>query len=141
MITLTMRGELLLKAFGNALALLVGPLTLAAILWTVTENPDLGSCSFRGGLFLCILAVLTDDLSKREALVTPHSQEQPAALSPSSPLVQVLRLRKNHQFSNHTIVDLMCGAMDLHVTRCTDVGRSTCIPGHDTSAFQITQDS
>jgi hypothetical protein len=147
MITLTMRGKCILYAFGYAIAILVGPLILAATIWTVTGNPDLVSCSFWGGLFLGVLAVFTDELRKREALVTQQSQLKQAVTSPSHAPVLTWNAPDRHQVRTETTVDLNVGMLALRVTRCTDVERSTCVPGQYLPAYtppnqiiKITQD-
>ncbi len=78
MITLTIRLKLILKAIGYTITILVGALIFAIITWIVTQNQDLGTYAFWGGIFLGILAVLTDELQKREALVMQQWQEKQA---------------------------------------------------------------
>jgi hypothetical protein len=119
------RGKLILKAFGYTIAILLGALTLAIIVLATTANQDLASYAFWGSVFLGILAVLTDELKKREALVRLLSQqEQPGAAARSSAPVQALSAPEEHQVRTSTIVDVSCGVLDLHVTRWT-AGRRT----------------
>jgi hypothetical protein len=124
MITLHMNVQLILRAFAYTIAILGGALILAIIVQATTANPDLSVCIFWGSMFLGILAVLTDELKKREALVGLLSQqEQPGAARSSAP-VQALRAPQEHQVRTSTIVDVTCGVLDLHVSRWTD-GRRT----------------
>jgi len=125
MITLHHNVQLILRAFGYTIAILGGALILAIIVQATTANPDMSVCIFWGGVFLGILAVLTNELKKREAPVRLLSQqEQPgAAALPLSP-VQALSAPEEHQARTATIVDVTCGVLDLHVTRRTD-GRRT----------------
>ncbi len=129
MITLTISVKRITKALGYTVAIYGGAWILATIIWAVTGNPDLWTWSFWGGLFLGILAVLTDEMKKREGQVPQPSQEGPAALLPPSPTVHILSAPEVHQVSTHTIVDLTCGVFDLRVTRCTDVEHSGSMPG------------
>jgi hypothetical protein len=144
---LTMSGKRIRKVFGYAVATLVGPLVLAAIIWTVTGNPDLGSCSFWGGLFLGVLAVFTDELKQREALLAQQSRVKQAVTSPSHAPVLTWNALGTHQVCTETTVDLNVGMFALYVTRCTDVQRSRYIPSQDLPAYtppnqitEITQD-
>jgi len=124
MITLHMNVQLILRAFGYTIAILGGALTLAIIIQATTANSDLSVCIFWGSMFLGILAVLTDELKKREALVRQLSQqEQPGAALPLLP-VQALSAPQEHQVHTHTIVDVTYGVLDLHVSRWT-AGRKT----------------
>lgn len=137
MITFTIRVKLILKAFGYTAAILVGAYILATIIWIVTGNPDLGTYAFWGGLFLGILAVLTDALQKREAPVMQQWQEEQAVAAPShTPVVAEYGLG-THQVRTATIVDLNLGIFDLHLTKCTDSERSKSVPSH---LHQIIQD-
>jgi hypothetical protein len=144
MITLTIRVKLILKAFGYTAAILVGSYILATIIWTVTGNPDLGIYAFWGGLFLGILAVLTDALQKREALVMQQGQEKQAVAAPSHTPVVAEYALGTHQVSTATSIDLNVDIFDLHVGVRTDLERSKCVrsqhvPTH-TPSNQITQD-
>lgn len=124
MITLHHNVQLILRAFGYTIAILGGAVIFAIIVQATTANPDLSVCIFWGSMFLGILAVLTDELKKREALARLLSQQdQPGAARSSSP-VQVLSAPEEHQVRTSTIVDVTCGVLDLHVTRWTD-GRRT----------------
>lgn len=127
MFTLTMRGKLILKAFGYSVLILLGPLTLVAIIWTVTGNPDLGSCSFWCGLFLGILAVFTDGLKKREALVLQQSHEKVAVTSPSNPPVLTWGVPSASQVSTKIVVDLHLGRFSLNLAIHTDSVSSRCV--------------
>ncbi len=119
------RGKLIFKAFGYMIAILLGALTLAIIVLATTANQDLTTYAFWGGVFLGILAVLTDELKKREALVGLLSQqEQPGAAARSSAPIQALSAPEEHQVRTSMIVDVTCGVLDLHVSRWTD-GRRT----------------
>jgi hypothetical protein len=142
MITLTMRGKCILNAFGYTVAMLVEPLILAAIIWIVTGNPDLVSCTFWGGLFLGVLAVLTADLKQREVVLVQLLHEKPAL-----PPVLTWNAPGTHNVRTETIVDLNVGMFALQVTRCTDVERTWNVPGqyHPTytppkQITEITQD-
>ena len=118
------RGKLILKAFSYTIAILLGALTLAIIVLATTANQGMTTYAFWGGVFLGMLAVLTDALKKREALVRLLSQqEQPGAARSSAP-VQALRAPQEHQVRTSTIVDFTCGVLDLHVSRWT-AGRRT----------------
>ncbi len=140
MITLTIRVKLILKAFGYTAAILVGSYILATIIWTITGNPDLGTYTFWGGLFLGILAVLTDALQKREALVMQQLQEKQAVAAPShTPVVAEYGLG-THQVGTATIVDLNLGIFDLHVGVRTDLERSKSVRSQHTPINQIIQD-
>jgi hypothetical protein len=144
MITLTIRAKLILKAFGYAAAILVGSYILATIIWTVTGNPDLGTYTFWGGLFLGILAVLTDALQKREALVMQQGREKQAMAVPSHTPVVAAYALGTHLVSTATSIDLNVDIFDLHVGVHTDLERSKCVrsqhvPTH-TPINQITQD-
>jgi hypothetical protein len=125
MITLHINVKLILRAFGYTIAILGGALTLAIIVLATTANPDLSVCIFWGGMFLGILAVLTDELKKQEALVRLLSQQeqQPGAARSSAP-IQALSAPQEHQVRTSMIVDVTCGVLDLHVSRWTD-GRRT----------------
>jgi hypothetical protein len=122
---LTINVKLIFKAFGYTIAILGGALTVAIIVLATTANQDLCSYSFWSGAFLGILAVFTDELKHREALVRQLShQEEPASAALSSSPVQVLSTIEDHQICTHTIIDFRCGTFDVHVARCTD-GRRT----------------
>ncbi|HEX9132123.1 MAG TPA: hypothetical protein VF844_07510 [Ktedonobacteraceae bacterium] len=119
------RGKLIFKAFGYTIAILLGALILAIIVLATTANQDLTTYAFWGGVFLGMLAVLTDELKKREALVGLLSHhEQPGAAARSSAPVQALRAPQEHQIRTFTIVDVTCGVLDLHVSRWTDGPRT-----------------
>ncbi len=125
MITLHHNLQLILRAFGYTIAILEGAVILAIIVQATTANPDLSVCIFWGSMFLGILAVLTDELKKREALARLLSQhDQPGAAARSSAPVQVLSAPEEHQVRTSTIVDVTCGVLDLHVSRWT-AGRRT----------------
>jgi len=140
MITLTIRVKLILKAFGYTAAILVGSYILATIIWTVTGNPDLGTYTFWGGLFLGILAVLTDALQKREALVMQQGWEKQAVAAPSHTPVVAEYALGTHQVGTATIVDLNLGIFDLHVGIRTDLERSKCVRSQHAPINQILQD-
>jgi hypothetical protein len=125
MITLHINVQLILRAVGYTIAILGGAVILAIIVQATSANPDLSVCIFWGSMFLGILAVLTDELKRREALLRLQSQQdQPGAAARSSAPVQVLSAPEEHQVHTHTIVDVTCGVLDLYVTRWTD-GRRT----------------
>jgi len=140
MITLTIRVKLILKAFGYTAAILVGSYILATIIWTVTGNPDLGTYTFWGGLFLGILAVLTDALQKGEALVMQQGREKQAVAAPSHTPVVAEYALGTHQVGTATIVDLNLGIFDLHVGIRTDLERSKCVRSQHAPINQILQD-
>jgi hypothetical protein len=135
MITLTMCGKCILKAFGYTFAILVEPLILAAIIWSVTGNPDLVSWFFWGGLLLGILAVLTAELKQREVVLVQQ---------PPLPPVLTWNASGTHQVRTETTVALNVGLFALRVTRCTDLERTWNVPGQCNPAYtptnQITQD-
>ena len=144
MITLTIRLKLILKAVGYTITILVGALIFAIITWIVTQNQDLGTYAFWGGIFLGILAVLTDELQKREALVMQQWQEKQAVAAPSHTPVVAAYALGTHQVSTATSIDLNVDIFDLHVGVHTDLERSKCVrsqhvPTH-TPSNQITQD-
>jgi hypothetical protein len=147
MIILTMRGKRILYAFGYAVAILVGPLILAATIWTVTGNPDLASCTFWCGLFLGVLAVFTDEMKKRDAILAQQSRVKQAVTSPSHAPVLTWNAPDRHHVRTETTVDLDVGMFALHVTRCTDVERTWYFPGQYLPTYtppnqitEITQD-
>jgi hypothetical protein len=144
MITLTMSGKCMLKVFGYTVAILVGPLILAAIIWTVTGNPGLVGWSFWGGLLLGILAVLTDELKQREALALQRSRENVVVTSPSYAPVLTWGVPSAFHISTKTVIDLHLGMFALHVALHTDSVRSKCVLSQYTSTHtqtdQITQD-
>jgi hypothetical protein len=138
---LTINVKLILKAFGYTIAILGGALTLAIIVLATTANQDLTSCAFWGGAFLGIVAIFTDDLKRREALVRQLSQqEQPASVALSSSPVQALSTTEDHQICTHTIIDFTCGVLDVHVSRCTDGEHSTRPPDQYSPTCRITQE-
>src|SRR5260370_3924671 len=144
MITLTIRLKLILKAIGYTITILVGAVIFAIITWLVTQNQDLGTYAFWGGIFLGILAVLTDELEKREALVMQQWQENQAGAAPSHTPVVAAYALGTHQVSTATSIDLNVDIFDLHVGVRTDLERSKCVrsqhvPAH-TPINQITQD-
>lgn len=125
MITLTIR--LILKAFGYTVALLAGAFIFAMIVWVVTANRDLTTCTFWSGLFLGILAVLADELQKREALVLQQSHEQTAVTAhPNAPMLTQY-VPGTFQVSTKTIVDLNLSIFGLKLALCTDLERSKCV--------------
>ncbi len=74
-------------------------ITLAIIVLVVTANQALGTYAFWGGMFLGILAVLTDALQKREALVMQQLQEKQAMAVPShTPVVAAYALGTHQDF-------------------------------------------
>ncbi len=88
LITLTIPVKLILKAFEYTVALLGGAFISAMIVWVVTSNQGLTTCTFWGGELLGILAVLTGELRKRAALVLQQSREQTAvAAHPIAPVL------------------------------------------------------
>ncbi len=123
MITLTIRVKLILKAFGYTAAILVGSFILAILVVTVTANQDLGTYAFWGGILLGILAVLTDELQKREALVMQQWQEKQAGAAPSHTPVVAAYALGIHQVSTATSIDLNVDIFDLHVGVRTDLQR------------------
>ena len=144
MITVTIRVKLILKAFGYTIVILAGAFIVAMIVWIVTSNQDLTTCTYTGSLFLGILAVLTSELQKRETLVLQQLQrKQEVAIPSHTPVVAEYGLG-THQVRTATILDLNLGIFDLHVGVRTDVERSKCVrsqhvPTH-TPINQITQD-
>src|SRR5260221_8600109 len=78
LITLTIPVKLILKAFEYTVALLGGAFISAMIVWVVTSNQCLTTCTFWRGELLGILAVLTCELPDRAALVLQQSREQTA---------------------------------------------------------------
>ncbi len=142
MITFTIRVKLILKAFGYTAAILVGAFVFAIITWAATQNQELGTYAFWGGMFLGILAVLTDALQKREALVMQQLQEKQAVAAPTHTPVVAEYALGTHQVSTATIIDLNVDIFDLHVGVRTDLERSKCVlsqhaPTH-TPSNQIT---
>ena len=140
MITLTIRVKLILKAFGYTAAILVGSFILAIIVVAITANQDLGTYTFWGGILLGILAVLTDELRKREALLTQHAHERTAVAAPSHTPVVAEYALGTHQVGTATIVDLNLGIFDLHVGIRTDLERSKCVRSQHAPINQIIQD-
>ena len=140
MITLTVRVKLILKACGYTAAILVGSYILATIIWTVTGNPDLGTYTFWGGLFLGILAVLTGELRKRAARVLQQSHEQTAVAA--HPIAPVLTesVPSPFQVSTKTIVALNLGIFDLKLAFRTDLERSKSVRIEQAPINQIIQD-
>jgi hypothetical protein len=82
------------------------------IFWTATSNQDLTTCTFWGGLFLGILAVLTDELRKREALIAHERTTVGASSHTPSRAAYTLG---THQVSTATSIELDLGIFDLHV--------------------------
>lgn len=119
--------KLILKAFGYTIAILVEAFIFAITTWAATQNQDLGTYAFWGGIFLGILAVLTDELKKREALVTQYAHERTAVTTPSHMPVLSEYALGTHQVSTTTVVDLNSGMFDLHMGIRTDLERSKCV--------------
>ena len=119
-------------------------ITLAIIVLVVTANQALGTYAFWGGMFLGILAVLTDALQKREALVMQQLQEKQAMAAPSHTPVVAAYALGTHQVSTATSIDLNVDIFDLHVGICTDLERSKCVRSQHVPTHrpinQITQD-
>ncbi len=138
MITSTTSGKRVLKAFGYTVAVMVGPLILAAVIWTVAGNPDLASWSFWGGLFLGTLAVLTNELERRAVVLVQQPHEK-AALPP----VLTWNVHGIHQVSTETVIDLSLGTFALNLAVRTDSVCSRCMLSQyaspDTPTNQITQ--
>ncbi len=128
MITVTIRVKLILKAFGYTVAILVGVFIFAIIVWAATSNQNLTTCTFWGGLLLGILAVITDELQKREALVLQQSRERSTMTPPSDTPTLAAYALGTHQVSTATSIDLNLGIFDLHVGVRTDLERSKCVP-------------
>ncbi len=140
MIRLTIRVKLILRAFGYTAAILVGSYILATIIWAVTGNPDLGTCTFWGGELLGILTVLTGELRKREALVLQQSHEQTAvAAHPNTPVLSQY-VPGTVQVSTKTIVDLNLSIFDLKLALRTDLERSKSVRIEQAPSNQIIQD-
>ena len=140
MIIVTIRMKLILKAFGYTVALLAGAFIFAMIVWIVTSNQDLTTCTFWGGLFLGILAVLTDELQKREALVLQQSREQTAVTAHPNTPVLTQYVPGTVQVSTKTIVDLNLGIFDLKLALRTDLERSKSVRIEQAPINQIIQD-
>jgi hypothetical protein len=144
MITLTIRVKLILKAFGYTATILVGAFIFAQFVWAATGSGGLGGLAFWSGIFLGILAVLTDELRKREVLLTQHTHERTAVVASSHTPELTAYALGTHQVSTATSIDLNVDIFDLHVGVRTDVERSKCVrsqhvPTH-TPSNQITQD-
>ncbi len=140
MITVTIRVKLILKAFGYTIAILGGAFIFAIIVWALTSNQDLTTCTFWGGLFLGILAVLTYELQKREALVMQQLHEKQAVAAPSHTPVVAGYALGTHQVSTATSIDLNVDIFDLHVGIRTDLERSKCVRSQHAPINQIIQD-
>ncbi len=138
MTTLTIR--VILKAFGYTVILLAGALILAMIAWAVTANQGLTTCTFWSGLFLGILAVFTDELQQREALVLQQSREQTAVTARSNVPMLTQYVPGTFQVSTKTIVDLNLSIFGLKLAFRTDVERSKSVLGEYMPINQITQD-
>jgi hypothetical protein len=138
MITSTTSGKRILKAFGYTVAVMVGPLILAAIIWAAAGNPDLVSWSFWGGLFLGTLAVLTNELEKRAVVLVQQPHEKSAL-----PPVLTWNTPGIHRVSTETVIDLSLGTFALNLAMRTDSVRSRCILSQYASPYtptdQITQ--
>ncbi len=128
MITVTIRVKLILKAFGYTVAILVGAFIFAIIVLAATSNQDLTTCTFWGGLFLGTLAVLTDELKKREASLTQDAHERSTVAVPSDTSELAAYALGTHQVSTATSIDLNLGIFDLHVGVRTDLERSKSVP-------------
>ena len=139
MITVTIRVKLILKAFGYTVAIFVGACIFGQFIWAATGSGDLGGLGISRGLFLGILAVLNDELRKREALLAQRAHERTAVGASSHTPELVAYALGTHQVSTATIVDLNLGIFDLHMTKCTDLERSKSVPTH-LHTNQITQD-
>jgi hypothetical protein len=140
LITLTIRVKLILKAFGYTVTLLAEAFIFAMIVWVVTSNQNLTTCTFWGGLFLGILAVLTGELQKREALVLQRSHEQIAvAAHPNTPVLTEY-VPGTFQVSTKTIVTLNLGIFDLKLALRTDLERSKSVRIEQAPINQIIQD-
>jgi hypothetical protein len=140
LITLTIPVKLILKGFEYAVALLGGAFIFAMIVWVVTSNQGLTTCVFWSGLFLGILAVLTSELQKREALVLQQSREQTAMTAhPNAPMLTQY-VPGTFQVSTKTIVDLNLGIFDLKLALRTDLERSKSVRDEYMPINQITQD-
>src|SRR5260221_5369630 len=140
MITLTIRLKLILKAIGYTVAILSAALIFAIITWIVTQIQDLGTYAFWGGIFLGILAVLTDELQKREALVMQQLQEKQAVAAPSHTPVVAAYALGTHQVSTATSINLNVDIFDLHVGVRTDLERSKSVRSQHVPINQIIQD-
>ena len=140
MITVTIRVKLILKAFGYTVAILGGAFIFAVIVWAVTANQDLTTCTYTGSLSLGILAVLTDELQKREALLMQQSHEQPAVTSHPNAPVLIPCVPSTLQVSTKTIVHLNLGIFDLKLALRTDLERSKSVPSRHAPTNQIIQD-
>jgi hypothetical protein len=83
MITMTIRVKLILKAFWYTVSILVGAFSLSVTVLAVAANQNLAVCTLWGGLIFGIVAVLTRELNKREALHTQYAHERSAVAAPS----------------------------------------------------------
>jgi hypothetical protein len=142
--TLPISLKRILKAFCYSVLILLGLLTLAAIIWTVTGNPALGSCSFWCGLFLSILVVFIDDLKQREAFILQQSHENVAGTSPSHAPVLTWGIPGASYVSIAIVVNLHVRRFALNLDIHTDSVRFRCVlsqnvPTH-TPTNLITQD-
>jgi hypothetical protein len=97
------------------------------IAWAATGNEHLGAYAFWSSVFLAILAMLTDELKKREALVTQQSYEKRAVTSPSYSPVPTWYALGTHWVSTKTVVDLNVGGFAPHLAIRTDTERSRCV--------------
>src|SRR5260370_34425927 len=119
-------------------------ITLVTIVLVVPPTQALWTYAFWGGMFLGILAVLTDELQTREALVMQQWQEKQAGAAPSHTPVVAAYALGTQQVSTATSIDLNVDIFDLHVGVRTDLARSKSVrsqplPAH-TPINQITQD-
>lgn len=130
----------ILKALGYTVALLAGAFSFAMIVWPVTAKQDLTTCTFWGSLFLGILAVLADELKKREALVLHQPHEQTAVTAYPNTPVLTQYVPGTFQVSTKTIVDLNLCIFDLKLALRTDLERSKSVPSRQTPGNQIIQD-
>lgn len=80
--------KLILKGLGDTIAILVGAFIFAIIVLAAKSNQDLITCTFWRGLFLGILAVLTDEMQKQGAPIFQQSHEQTTVTSyPNAPVM------------------------------------------------------
>ena len=132
-------------AFGYTVLILIEASIFAIVVWAATGNGILGGYTFCGGIFLGILAVLTDELKKREVPAMQQPQEKQAVTSHSQTPVLTWNALGTHQVSTRTIVDFNLSISSLNLAIRTDSERSTCILKQydptNTSTNQVTQNT
>lgn len=137
--------KLILKAIGYTIAILGEAFSFTIIVLVVTHSGSLAVLIFPASIFLGILAVFTDELKKREALLMRRSHEKIAMTSPSYASELTWNTLRTDQVSTTTVVDLQFGKFDLHLAIHTDVERSRCVLSQYSSVYpptnQITQNT